>query len=176
MPAAWRGALLNRRVPEAYQNRDYYLSHAPFELWASLRADQAYSDLSDQQVWDLVAWVWQSNTTPQEVKAGKELFSANCAACHGEKGAGNGVFANQLAMGASITEVNQITGEHTQRPADFTNPVTMLSASPAHLQGKIIRGGMGTGMPSWGPIFTEDQTWQLIAYLWTFQFSSEVSP
>ena len=44
----------------------------------------------------------------------------------------------------------------------------MLSASPAHLQGKIIRGGMGTGMPSWGPIFTDDQTWRrLIAYLWT---------
>lgn len=26
------------------------------------------------------------------------------------------------------------------------------------LQGKILRGGMGTGMPYWGPIFTEEQT------------------
>jgi mono/diheme cytochrome c family protein len=67
-------------------------------------------------------------------------------------------------------------GEHTQRPANFVDPASMLSASPAYLQGKIIRGGMGTGMPSWGAIFTDDQTWELIAYLWTFQFSSEVTP
>jgi mono/diheme cytochrome c family protein len=52
----------------------------------------------------------------------------------------------------------------------------MLSASPAHLQGKILRGGMGTGMPYWGPIFTDDQTWALVSYLWTFQFKLEDRP
>ena len=31
----------------------------------------------------------------------------------------------------------------------------MLGASDAILEGKIIRGGMGTGMPYWGPIFTD---------------------
>ena len=46
----------------------------------------------------------------------------------------------------------------------------MLGASPALLQGKIVRGGMGTGMPYWGPIFTDEQIWSLVAYLWTFQF------
>lgn len=175
-PAAWRGALLNRNVPEEFHDREYYLSHTPLDLWSTLRSDQTNQDLSDQQVWDLVAWVWQSNTTPAQIQAGKELFTANCAACHGEQGGGNGVFAAQLAAGSTDPNVNQSTGEHTQRPADFTDPVTMLSVSPAHLQGKIIRGGMGSGMPSWGPIFTEEQTWQLIAYLWTFQFSSEGSP
>jgi mono/diheme cytochrome c family protein/plastocyanin len=176
MPAAWRGALLNRSVPENYTYREYYLSHTPVDLWLALRSEASFKDLTDQQVWDLVAWVWQSNTTPEEVQAGRELFAANCAACHGEKGAANGVFANQLAAGSTIQDANQSTGEHTQRPANFTDPSVMLSASPAHLQGKIIRGGMGTGMPSWGAIFTEDQTWALISYLWTFQFSSEVTP
>jgi mono/diheme cytochrome c family protein len=61
----------------------------------------------------------------------------------------------------------------TQQPVDFTDPAQMLSASPAHLQGKIIRGGMGTGMPYWGPIFTEEQTWDLVAFLWSFQFDLE---
>ncbi len=61
-------------------------------------------------------------------------------------------------------------GSNTQRPADFTNVQTMLAASPALLQGRIIRGGMGTGMPYWGPIFTEAQTWSLVGYLWAFQF------
>ncbi len=59
---------------------------------------------------------------------------------------------------------------NTQRPADFTNAQAMMAASPALLQGKIIRGGMGTGMPYWGPIFTEAQTWSLVGYLWAFQF------
>jgi mono/diheme cytochrome c family protein len=107
---------------------------------------------------------------------GKQLFDANCAACHGENGSGNGVFADQLAANSSNGNSDQTMGEQTQRPANFTDPVHMLSASPAHLQGKIVRGGMGTGMPYWGPIFTEEQTWALVAYLWTFQFNLEVNP
>ncbi len=176
IPSAWSGALLNRSVPESYTNREYYLSHTPIDLWSALRAEVEFTDLTNQQVWDLVAWVWQSNTTPEQVKAGGELFAANCAACHGEQGAGNGVFADQLAAGSANQDSSQSMGEHTQRPINFTDPSTMLSASPAHLQGKIIRGGMGTGMPSWGAIFTEDQTWALISYLWTFQVNSEVTP
>jgi hypothetical protein len=31
-----------------------------------------------------------------------------------------------------------------QSPVDFTNSTRMLGASPALLQGKILRGGMGT--------------------------------
>ncbi len=58
----------------------------------------------------------------------------------------------------------------TQRPANLADPKRMLGASPALLQGKILRGGMGTGMPSWGPIFTEDQTWKIVSYLYTLQF------
>jgi mono/diheme cytochrome c family protein len=46
----------------------------------------------------------------------------------------------------------------------------MLGASPAVLQGKLLRGGMGTGMPMWGSIFTEQQLWDLTAYLYSFQF------
>jgi mono/diheme cytochrome c family protein len=57
-----------------------------------------------------------------------------------------------------------------QAPADFTDPKRMFGASPALLQGKILRGGMGTGMPMWGSIFTEDQIWDLIAFIYSFQF------
>lgn len=67
-------------------------------------------------------------------------------------------------------------GEMTVRPADFSDPQRMLAASPALLQGKILRGGMGTGMPYFGPLFTEEQTWALVAYLWTFQFDLTEKP
>jgi mono/diheme cytochrome c family protein len=176
MPSTWRGALLNRTIPDEFTSREYYHSHSPIDLWLALRMEPGFKDLSDQDVWNLVAWVWQSNTTPEEIQAGRELFAANCAACHGESGAGNGIFADQLAAGATHTASNGDIGEHTQRPANFTDSVRMLSASSALLQGKTMRGGMGTGMPSWGAIFTEDQAWALVAYLWTFQFNAEVVP
>ena len=37
---------------------------------------------------------------------------------------------------------------------------------------------MGTGMPNWGAILTEEQTWALVQYLLAFQFpaSRAISP
>ncbi len=187
MPSAVRGALLKVAVPQAYTSREYYRSHTPAAMWQALRSEASLDKLSDLDVWDLVAWIVQSNTTPQELKMGQKLFTSNCAACHGEQGNGKGIFAN-----TSLTPTPLPPGEGRTTapsplpsgegpgmrvsPANFTDPVRMLSASPAHLQGKIIRGGMGTGMPYWGPIFTEDQTWALVAYLWTFQFEMEDKP
>jgi mono/diheme cytochrome c family protein/plastocyanin len=174
IPSAWRGALLNRIIPESYTNRGYYLTHTPVDLWSTLRSETNLKDLSDQEIWDLVAWAWQSNTTQAEILEGQKLFAANCAACHGMDGSGNGVFAEQLVNSDYSSDSSPAMGEHTLPPAKFTDPDRMLSASPALLQGKIIRGGMGTGMPYWGPIFTEEQTWAIVAYLWTFQFPTEV--
>jgi mono/diheme cytochrome c family protein len=126
---------------------------------------------TDAEVWDLVAFVWQSNTSPEALAEGKALYASNCAACHGETGAGDGVMVAALGQ-QSYAE----TGGDTKAPVAFTDATSMLGASPALLQGKIIRGGMGTGMPYWGPIFTEAQTWALVDYLWTFQFETEYAP
>ena len=176
IPSARRGALLNQTLPGAYLSREYYLTHTPVDLWKALRAEPALQKLTGQEIWDLVAWVWQSSTTPQELLEGERLYQTNCSACHGEMGQGDGVFSNQLAGPVTGEHTEMQTGEMTVRPVDFTDPEHMLVASPAHLQGKIIRGGMGTGMPYWGPIFTENQTWALVAYLWTFQFEIKEQP
>lgn len=173
IPSAWRGALLQHSLPAAYRSREYYLTHSPLELWKALRAEAVSWQLTDLEIWDLVAWVWQANTSAAEIAEGQRLYAANCAACHGETGRGDGVFAAELARAEAEAHAGMRTGERTTRPTDFTAPEHLLAASPAHLQGKIIRGGMGTGMPYWGPIFTEDQTWALVAYLWTFQFKME---
>ena len=176
MPSALRGAKLGVNIPDEYQSHEYYLSHSPVELWRALREESSLSRLTDQEIWDLVAVTWQSNTTPQALKEGQQLYATNCAACHGETGAGNGVFANELDQPNTGEHAEMQTGEMTTRPTDFTDPEHLLAASPAHLQGKILRGGMGTGMPYWGRIFTEEQTWALVAYLWTFQFDTEELP
>lgn len=172
-PSARRGAQLKANIPIEYQNREYYLSHSPEELWHSLRGETSLSSLTDMEIWDLVALVWQSNSTNQDLKIGKQLYETNCAACHGETGAGDGVFADDLGKLNRGETAKMQTGAMTAQPTDFTDPQHMLAVSPARLQGKILRGGMGTGMPYWGPIFTEEQTWALVAYLWTFQFELE---
>lgn len=176
MPSAARGAKLGARISAEYLGRNYYLSHSPVELWKALRAESSFSGFNDQDLWDLVALTWQTNTTPQDLNEGKQLFATNCAACHGEAGAGDGVFADELDQPKTGEHADMQTGEMTASPTDFTDPEHMLAVSPAHLQGKILRGGMGTGMPYWGPIFTEEQTWALVDYLWTFQFELEEQP
>jgi mono/diheme cytochrome c family protein/plastocyanin len=147
---------------------DYYRSHSPYQVFSDLNN----TSLTEQQRWDVVACLWQFNTSKESLSNRKQLYAQNCAACHGENGAGNGVFADDLkATGeASAQTMSGAQEMKMQTPANFTDPKRMLGASPALLQGKILRGGMGTGMPMWGSIFTEDQIWDLIAYLYSFQF------
>jgi mono/diheme cytochrome c family protein/plastocyanin len=161
LPNAQRGAAFSTLLPANTLTQDYYRSHSPAQIYLNLRADPALSSLSDTNIWDLVAYIWQYNTTQEGLAEGQRLFAQNCAACHGEAGRGNGVFA---------ADVNALTGKS---PANFSDPISMLGAAPALLQGKILRGGMGTGMPSWGPILTDQQTWDIISYLYKFQFEEQ---
>ncbi|MCQ3936246.1 MAG: hypothetical protein DPW18_04265 [Chloroflexi bacterium] len=169
-PSAIRGQELSPNSP-FLQSLDYYRSHSPYQAFTDLSA----TSLTDSQRWDAVAYFWQSNTTPESLANGRQLYAQNCAACHGETGAGDGVFADDLAEAgeASMQVMDGAMDMVMQTPVDFTNPRRMLGASPALLQGKILRGGMGTGMPMWGVIFTEEQIWDLIAYIYSFQFEYE---
>ena len=152
-----------------FENPDYYRSHSPYQLFEDLNS----TNLGNAEKWDVVAHIWQTNTTPESLANGQKLYAQNCAACHGENGAGDGVFADDLEVAgdSSRQSMNGSVEMSMQTPVDFTDPARMLGASPALLQGKILRGGMGTGMPMWGSIFTEAQIWDLIAYLYSFQFS-----
>ncbi len=171
-PSAGRGAALERTIPADFWERDYYLTHSPAELWEALRLLPQMQGLSDQDIWDIVAWVWVKQGKTEDLAQAEGLYATNCAACHGEAGGGDGIFSDELAVPAEAGEhtAMPMTGQMTQRPADFSDAIRMLARSPALLEGKILRGGMGTGMPYWGPIFTEEQISALVAYLWTFQF------
>lgn len=145
-----------------YLQPEFYRRHSPAQAWQALRADPALAAWPDAALWDVVAWLWRANTSSDDLAVGQRLYAQNCAACHGESGAGDGVMVPWL---------EELRSDHVPsagRPTDFTDVGSMLGASPALLQGKVIRGGMGTGMPYFGPILTESQTWAVVAFLWTF--------
>jgi len=166
-PSTIRGQSLatDKSIVLSYED---YLIKSPFEVFDSLKN----TSLTNEQRWDVVAYLWQSSTTPDALANGKQIYDQNCAACHGEDGVGDGVFADDLqkAGDASTQSMSGMMDMTMQTPVDFTDPRRMLGASPALIQGKILRGGMGTGMPMWGSIFTEKQIWDLISYLYSFQF------
>jgi mono/diheme cytochrome c family protein len=151
---------------------DYYRSHSPYEVWNELRHEPAFVALDDMALWDLTATIWKSNASAAALVQGRQLFAENCAACHGEGGAGDGVFADEMGAAGGLASPDLMGDARMtmQRPASLVEASRMLAASPALLQGKILRGGMGTGMPSWGPIFTDEQTWSLVGYLYALQF------
>ncbi len=162
-PAAERGAALAERIPAAYQSPEAYQTYSPAQLFTRLRNEPGLRDLDDAALWDIVAYLWARQTSPERLKSAAQRYAQNCAACHGETGQGDGVMVAGLP---AYDHTGGMSGR--TRPPDFTDPRGLLGASPALLKGKIQRGGMGTGMPYWGPLFTEEQMDDLVAYIYQF--------
>lgn len=143
--------------------------HSPAQAWARLVA----TGLARDEAWDAVAHLWVGALDGARLEAAATLFRKNCAACHGESGDGRGPGAAALAA--------QGIGQHggaaaPKKPAAFTRAGSMLGGTSELYYAKVRRGGMGTGMPSWGPVLTRDETWMLVDYLWTLQFRPARAP
>jgi cytochrome c len=129
----------------------------PSDQFRVLRNDESLGRLSDSDLWDVIAYLWFAATTPQALRTGEALYAKNCVGCHGEAGDGQGPGSPYLEHAAT----------------DFTAPETMAGGTSQIYFAKIRRGGMGTGMPYWGTIFTEEETWSIVDYLWTFLFDGD---
>lgn len=46
--------------------------------------------LTDDEIWETVAYAWSLHTREGETAAGSALYAESCASCHGERGAGDG--------------------------------------------------------------------------------------
>ena len=129
------------------------LADTPAELFETLRA--TYPNQSDADLWNLIAFGWARQNTADQLTLGETLYDRDCAACHGLDGRGDGIMARDLP----------------EKAHDWQDPANLSGASDALLHGKILRGGMGTGMPGWGDIYTDEQAWAVAAFLRTFNFS-----
>jgi len=129
------------------------LADTPADLFETLRT--TYPNQSDADLWNLIAFGWARGNTAGQLTLGETLYDRDCAACHGLDGRGDGIMARDLS----------------EKTRDWQDPANLSGASDALLHGKILRGGMGTGMPGWGDIYTDEGAWAVVAFLRTFNFS-----
>lgn len=154
-PSAAAGALIAQRygaLLDPWRDLDRLRAQSPSGVFAQLGAIPPA--LSPEERWGLVAYLWSTTTRPERLATGRRLYEKNCAACHAPTGTGDGPGWQYL----------------DDQPQSFADATTMAGGSSWIYYAKIARGGMGTGMPYFGPLFTEDQMWSLVDYLWTFLF------
>lgn len=164
VPSAEAGAVLDLTPPGYLDDRDYIRSHSPSDIFSRMRADGQFKTVSDSDLWNLLALSLEQGSSAHELARGSELFARDCAACHGESGRGNG------PAGANLPGLAAMHPDMRRGPADLTDAARMLGASDVLLQGKMLRGGMGTGMPEWGSLYTETDMWDVIGYIRSFVF------
>ena len=152
LPSAIRGEMLAHQID--FSDPGTQRQQSPSDIFATIRGESQATALTDEEVWDLVAYVWSTSTTPERLRIGEVLYIKNCLGCHGEGGRGDGPGSRFL--------------DH--ETSDFTAAQTMAGGSSAIYYAKTRRGGMGTGMPYFGTIFSEEETWSIVDYLWTYLF------
>ncbi len=95
----------------------------------------------------------------ENLAAGKSLYYRNCMYCHGDYLNGAGHFADAL----------------NPLPANFRDQGTISQLEEGYLYWRIATGGPGlpdgatpwnSAMPAWQDFFTEEEIWQVIAYIY----------
>lgn len=157
-PLAARGAKLGLAVQADFRTQSFS------QVFGELRADTAYAAYTDKDLWDAIVYAYVRAAGGETFARGERLYARDCAACHGERGDGTG------PAGGELPGLTVMHPEMARGPADFTDAAVMLGASDALLQGKILRGGMGTGMPEWGSLYDDAQMWDVVAFLRSFTF------
>jgi heme/copper-type cytochrome/quinol oxidase subunit 2/mono/diheme cytochrome c family protein len=149
-PSAGRGERIieSLTVPDDMKSAAWRWSHTPEQALALLEIANPHAGEAD--LTDAIAYWWLSDTSQTEVDQARTLYNKNCAACHGETGDGNGPAASTPA----------------EKPVAFSDWGHMSEMRSDVLYAKIRRGGMGTGMPNFGTVFTPEETWMLVDYLW----------
>ena len=110
-----------------------------------------FSSLTERQRWDVVAYALSLSTNPDDLSLAAELYTANCASCHGVNGEGDGSQAPGVV-------------------SDFTSQEYMANKSSTDLY-QTISNGAAPGMPAFGDQLSDAERWALSDYIRTFSFA-----
>jgi mono/diheme cytochrome c family protein len=112
-----------------------------------------FRSLTDPERWDVVAYALNLHVSQESLASGAELYQANCAACHGESGEGDGPQAAGLAV------------------PDLTDQEFMAGRSANDLY-QAVSQGVGQSMPAFGEKLSEAELWALVDYTRSLTFTS----
>lgn len=116
-------------------------------------ASLCYSDVTHLDDWKAPARAARRKNPipadPASIAAGKSIYAANCLACHGSAGKGDGPAA--IAFNPP--------------PKDLSDP-KIADETDGELFWKITEGKKP--MPSFGTLLSEDDRWRVVDYIRTF--------
>lgn len=100
-------------------------------------------------------WMDDGDKLKAQRAKGAELFAVTCAPCHGPTGEGNGPNATQLVdMWNFPIKPGNLRAEQLRQGQEMPDWYRVIS-----------QGIGGTPMPVFGESLTEEQRWQIVAYL-----------
>ena len=111
--------------------------------------------LTEQQLWDLVAYVRTLHHKPPagDASRGATLYADYCGACHGKTGKGDG----------------PIAVAYKPRPRNLTDRAYLSKRTDYDLYNVISQGGhavdRSVAMPAWGSVLLPQEMWDLVAYI-----------
>lgn len=126
---------------------------AVFLLAACAPANSGSSSNADATLAPVPAeYAGQANPLSADAAAaGAEVYKINCLACHGEQGHGDG------PAGAALI------------PAPKNLAQLQATAGDDYLFWRINTGKSGTSMIGWKGVLSDEQIWQLIAFIRTLK-------
>ena len=106
--------------------------------------------LSDDQIWDVVAYVQTFAMSPDDIGAGEAIYEENCVACHAADGSGTVSGTPDISDAAAMS---------TQSPQDLFN---------------VLSQGRGE-MPAFADRLSEEESWQVVDYVRSLSYETIAS-
>lgn len=97
---------------------------------------------------------------PPSLARGADVYAEQCAACHGDRGQGDGPKAHGL---------------EGPPPSNLADPAVMGGVSLLEIYRKIAIGVPGTAMPEFAGQLSEEDRWAVAAYVATLQYGGSAT-
>ncbi len=95
---------------------------------------------------------------PQLVRDGAAIYAANCTACHGIDGSGNGEL---------------VQSEEVPHPGDMTDRDAVAIDTPELWFNTVTNGNLANLMPPWGNALTTEERWAVTLYSYTRSYTPQ---